>query len=377
MPNPPSPPRSAVQRPLRLATLITLVSFLLTGTLLTLFQYQQLSRMMLSTSDELFERLNIQVESELNMIYQPPSQSLNLLSLGGLPKTRTLSERLPYLKAFAQVLHDNPQLNSVYIGWPDGDYLMLRPLLVADNMTRFDAPEQASLMAWHVQNNEDGQRTVTFLFMNQELTIVEARLVADDGFDPRKRPWFIAAQKDSEQIATLPYTFFSTHQFGTTLAKRSPEGAVFGIDLTLGTLSKTLHDQKITPSSKLLIYSGDGVVIAYQDIHRLQHTAQTNDLSLKRFNELGSTVLAALAMDGYRQERRITRQLEGRRWIIQQQRIGLRGISDTYLAVLVPEDELLADAYRIRSQSVWLSLAIFLVLLPILWFADRLRRQRV
>ena len=140
-------------------------------------------------------------------------------------------------------------------------------------------------------------------------------------------------------------------------------------------LSKTLHEQRITPSSKLLIYSGDGTVIAYQDIQRLQHTAQANDLSLKRFNQLGSTLLAALAMDGYRQERRITRELEGRNWIIQQQRIGLRGIQDTYLAVLVPEDELLADAYRIRSQSIWLSVAIFLVLLPILWFAGRLRRQ--
>ena len=372
MPQNPAP-RSA-KRPFRLSALITLTTLLLSGTLLTLFQYHQLSRVMLSTSAELFERLNVQVETQLKILYQPPSQSLNLLSLGDLAKTRELSERLPHLPSFAQVLQDNPQLNSVYVGWPDGDYLMLRPLLAADNQNRFDAPEQASLMAWHVQN-ENGERSVTFLFMSQQLSIIEARLMADDGFDPRKRPWYIQAQKADEQIATLPYSFFSTRQFGSTLAKRAPNGAVFGADLTLGMLSKTLHEQRITPSSKLQIYSGDGTVIAYQDIQRLQHTAQANDLSLKRFNQLGSTLLAALAMDGYRQERRITRELEGRNWIIQQQRIGLRGIQDTYLAVLVPEDELLADAYRIRSQSIWLSVAIFLVLLPILWFAGRLRRQ--
>ena len=110
-------------------------------------------------------------------------------------------------------------------------------------------------------------------------------------------------------------------------------------------------------------------------MQRLLHTAQGSSLSLKRFNQLGSTLLATLAIDGYHQERRITREMEGRRWIIQQRRISLRGAPETYLAVLVPEDELLADAYRIRSESIWISLTICLVLLPILWFSGRIRRK--
>ena len=329
---------------------------------------------MLSTGDELFERLSLQVETQLENMYQPPSQALSLLSLGNLPHTDTLAQRLPHLQSFAQVLRDNPQLNSVYIGWPDGDYLMLRPLDVTENQNRFDAPELARWMAWHVQS-EAGQRHVTYLFINQQLDIIEARLMADDGFDPRQRPWYVEATRVNEQIVTLPYVFFSTHEFGSTLAKRAINGAVLGADLTLGKLSETLHQQKITDSSQLLIYTGDGTVLAYQDVQRLLHTAQGSSLSLKRFNQLGSTLLATLAIDGYHQERRITREMEGRRWIIQQRRISLRGAPETYLAVLVPEDELLADAYRIRSESIWISLTICLVLLPILWFSGRIRRK--
>lgn len=368
------PGRKAAGQPYRLAALITLPALLLIGALLTLFQYQQLSRVMLSTGDELFERLSLQVETQLENIYRPPSQALNLLSLSDLPNTDTLSQRLPHLQSFAQVLQDNPQLNSVYIGWPDGDYLMLRSLELANSQNRFDAPDSASWMAWHVQNEAD-QRHVTYLFMNQQLGIIEARLMADDGFDPRQRPWYTEAANANEQIVTLPYIFFSTHEFGNTLAKRAANGAVLGADLTLGRLSRTLNEQKITTSTQLLIYTGDGTVLAYQDADRLLHTAQGNGLSLKRFNQLGSTLLATLAMDGYQQERRITRELEGRRWIIQQRRVSLRGAPNTYLAVLVPEDELLAEAYRIRSESLWISLMICLVLLPILWFSGGIRRK--
>lgn len=371
---PDDPGRKSADKPYRLSALFTLTALLLTVTLLTLFQYQQLSRIMLSTGDELFERLSLQVETQLKNMYQPPSQALSLLSLGNLPHTDTLAQRLPHLQSFAQVLRDNPQLNSVYIGWSDGDYLMLRPLDVTENQNRFDAPELARWMAWHVQS-EAGQRHVTYLFINQQLDIIEARLMADDGFDPRQRPWYVEATRVNEQIVTLPYVFFSTHEFGSTLAKRAINGAVLGADLTLGKLSETLHQQKITDSSQLLIYTGDGTVLAYQDVQRLLHTAQGSSLSLKRFNQLGSTLLATLAIDGYHQERRITREMEGRRWIIQQRRISLRGAPETYLAVLVPEDELLADAYRIRSESIWISLTICLVLLPILWFSGRIRRK--
>ena len=147
---------------------------------------------------------------------------------------------------------------------------------------------------------------------------------------------------------------------------------MLGADLTLDRLSEALRQQRMTPSSELILYTSDGVVVAYQDPNRLLHTTQgSNSLEPRRFNELGSTLLATLAQDGYEQERQTIKELEGQRWVIQQQRINILGTPDVYLAVLIPEAELLSEAYRLRTLGLWLSLAISLLLLPLSWLLWR------
>lgn len=373
MPNTPGIPQ---YRPI-LALVLGVVAVLLLGLLLSLFHYEQLSKVMRNDGSKLFERVVQQVGRELDNVYRPPMQALNLLSLSPLIQTDSLAERLNYFPLLAQVLRDNPQLNSVYIGWQDGDYLMLRPLINSGSQQRFAAPERAVWMAWHI-GNDDGLRHNSYLFLNADLKVIEARMAADEGFDPRQRPWYAAAHRADQQLVTTPYVFFSTREFGTTLARGASDRAVLGADLTLERLSHTLSQQRVTPSSELILYTGDGVVIAYHDPQRLQHTARgSNTLEPRRFQELGSTLLATIAQEGYQLQRQTIRELEGQRWIIQQQRIGIPGSPDSYLAVLVPEAELLSDAYRLRRQSFWLSMAACLSLLGVTWlFCWRLRRDR-
>ncbi|WP_204128699.1 hypothetical protein, partial [Pseudomonas ogarae] len=65
------------------------------------------------------------------------------------------------------------------------------------------------------------------------------------------------------------YVFFSTHNIGTTLARRSGENAVIGADLTLATLSATLIKHRVTPSTEIALFDADGNVVAYPDSDRL------------------------------------------------------------------------------------------------------------
>ncbi len=362
--------RNAPRRYL-LAPLLGLLPTLLLGIILSLFHYQQLDRLMHADGSALFQRIVQQVSRELENVYHPPMQALNLLSLSHLVHTDNLSERMDYLPMLAQVITDNPQLNSVYTGWHDGDYLMMRPLGNPISQQRFSAPQKARWMAWHI-NTDDAGRHNSYLFLDENLRIIEARMAADEGYDPRQRPWYAAASKAEQRLITTPYLFFSTREFGTTLARANGSVAVFGADLTLDRLSETLRQQQMTPSSELILYTADGVVVAYQDPNRLQHTTQgSNSLEPRRFNELGSTLLATLAQDGFNQERQAIETLEGQRWVIQQQRIDILGTPDVYLAVLIPEAELLSEAYRLRKLGLWLSLAVSVLLLPISWLLWR------
>lgn len=350
---------------------------LLCGVGMAIFQYQQHSRIILSAGDALFSRISQQLEQDLLNLYRPPVQALNLLALSTLPDSSNLEERFAHLPKMATVLNDNPQLNSLYQGWGNGDYMMLRPLRDSSLRSRFEAPTGADWMVWHIKVEED-QRQTLHLFMDDNLSIIERRTIPDDGYDPRSRLWFKQARESEGQIITTPYIFFSTSEFGTTLARPAGPQSVIGADLTLGQLSRTLNALQITDSSELLVYDGEGTVIAYQDIYRILNAAHGSALRLKRFNELGSTLLARLAEDGYRIERQTRLVLEGQRWTVSQRRIDLHGVPDIYLAILVPETELLTEAYRIRRQSVWISLITSLVLLPLLWLTARgaLRRRQ-
>lgn len=353
----------------------TLVALTL-GVGLAIFHYQQQSKVILNTGETLFHHFSQQLETELLHLYQPPAQALNLLALSDLSSTISLEQRLNYLPQLAQVLVDNPQLNSLYQGWPTGDYLMLRPLRTPSLRTRFNAPAEAVWMVWHIQMGPGAGKTV-HLFYDEQLQILEQRELFNDGYDPRQRLWYSQARGSGAQIITTPYIFFSTSEFGTTLARPTISGSVLGADLTLGQLSHTLAKLQLTAHSQLLLYDPEGTVIAYHDIARILNVAQGTGLRLKGFNELGSTLLARLAEDGYDQERLTSLVLEGQRWTLSQSRIDLDGLPETYLAILVPERELLAEAYRIRRHSVWITLIASLVLLPLAWlFITGLTRRR-
>ncbi len=348
---------------------------LLSGISLAALQYDQHSRSILASGDSLFAHISERVQSKLYRIYLPPRHALNILALDPLIEASSLEQRQAHLPRLAQVLTDNPQLNSLYIGWDTGDYLMLRPLRTAELSESFQAPADARWMIWHINAGQLPAR-VDHIFLDADLQKLAARQPLFDGFDPRHRPWYQQARSSDTQIITTPYVFFSTNEFGTTLARQAWENAVLGVDLTLSQLSRDLADIELTPSSERLLYADDGTVIAYHDPQRLIGSRQGDPGRLRHFNELGSTLLAALARDGYQIQRQTSLRLEGREWRVLQQQLDVAGAPPIYMALVVPEDEMLADAYRIRRESVLIILLFSLLVLPLSFLLIRSRIQR-
>lgn len=368
----PSPPHadSSSWTMLAISSLLALTL----GVGLAIFHYHQQSRVILTTGETLFTHIQQQIEQDLLGLYHPPAQALNLLALGDLAASNLLEERLQQLPMLAQALEDNPQLNSLYHAWADGDYMMLRPLRSAALKARFNAPSNAAWMVWYIErgaNPDADSADATYLFLDYDLKGLEERAVTYDGFDPRHRPWFSKASAGNSHIITTPYIFFSTSEFGTTLARPTAQGGVIGADLTLDRLSHTLANLQITENSQLLLYDPEGTVIAYQDVNRILATPPGTGLRLKGFRELGSTLLARLAEDGFQQQRTLSLTLEGQRWSLSQSRLAVAGLPETYLAILVPEQELLKEAYLIRRHSVWITLTASLLILPLIWLAIR------
>ncbi|UST88686.1 HD domain-containing phosphohydrolase [Pseudomonas siliginis] len=339
---------------------------LLTGVVLGLFNYHQTTQIILSSSEKLFDRIEQDVRLDLQATYQPIRNLLSLLADTPAAQASDLEQRLPLLKPFSQSLTDNPALASLYLGYANGDFFMVRALRTPALKAQLQAPEAAAYQVWSIEHAPQGAVRSQSLFFDQALTPINRREHPQEPYDPRSRTWFSDALQQAGQITTEPYVFFSTHNVGTTLARRSGENAVIGADLTLASLSTALGKHRVTPSTEIALYDTDGNAVAYPDSHRLIVDDRTARLA--RAADLTPELNALLSSDNI--GKRL--QVNDRQWIVARTGIEEGGPKGLQLALLVPEDELLVDAFRMRWQGALITLAILLLCLPLGWVISRI-----
>ncbi len=350
-----------------ISVLFTLL-LLLTGVVLGVFNYRQTSQIIFSSSAKLFERIQQDVQQDLQRTYQPIRHLLSLLALNDATQALDLESRLRLLKPFAQALRDNPKLASLYVGYDDGDFFMLRPLRSEALKQRFDAPDNAAFQVWSIDRHATGTDS-DYLFYDGSLNPISRRQIREEAYDPRKRSWYRSAREDGGQITTAPYVFFSTAEVGTTLARRTGLTAVLAVDLTLDDLSATLAEHKVTANSEVVLMDPRGNVVAHPDSSRV--VVQKGENRLAQARDL-SPALAALLDSGSADRHSSVLELDNRRWVVSRRQLQEGGPQGLNLAMLVPEDELLADAYRIRWQGALLTLTTLLLCLPLGWLTSRL-----
>lgn len=366
-------PNTAVARERRfplhvhISVLFTLL-LLFTGVVLGLFNYQQTSRLIFSSSSTLFERIQYDVQKDLDSTYRPIRHLLSLLALHPATQADTLDERLEMLPLFVQALRDNPKLASVYLGYEDGDFFMVRPLRSDMLKQRFDVPDKAAYQVWAIDRSSAGTES-DYLFYDGSLNQLSRRQNLSEPYDPRQREWFKRARGDGGQITTAPYLFFSTQEIGTTLARRSGLTTVIGADLTLDDLSATLASHRVTQNSQVVLADSDGNAVAYPDSSRLLKEVD-GKVSLVKVSELNPALGELLAGQLSEQDAGIV-ELAKQRWAMAHRHIQEGGPQGLHLALLVPEQELLAEAYRIRWQGALITLTTLLLCLPLGWLTSR------
>ena len=368
MPKPAVPRERRFPLHVHISALFTLL-LLLTGAVLGLFNYQQTSQMIVSSSAKLFERIQHDVQQDLDSTYRPIRHLLSLLSLDPAIQGDDLDARLALLRPFVQALRDNPKLGSLYLGYDDGDFFMVRPLRSDALKQRFDAPSGAAYQVWSIDRSASGTEAY-YLFYDGSLNQLSRRQRLKENYDPRSRDWYKRARDDGGQITTAPYVFFSTEEVGTTLARRSGLTAVLDADLTLADLSATLAEHRVTANSDLVLADAEGNAVAYPDSSRLIRVEGASK-SLVKVREINPALGELL--DGELNARdQGTVELAQQRWAMAHRHIREGGPQGLHLALLVPERELLADAYRIRWQGALITLTTLLLCLPLGWLASRL-----
>ena len=341
---------------------------LLIGIALAVFNYSQTTRIILDSSQKQFNQIAQDVQQDVLNTYQPIRHALNLLALNPNAITDSFEDRMGLLQPFAQALQDNPRLSALFIGDNQGNFFLVRPLRNQAIKTRLNAPPQSAYSVWTLKRFMDPNRVESKkLFFDESLTLLEERNEPNQTYDPRQRSWFIPARASLDHTTTDPYLFFSTQEAGTTLSQRSTAKAVIGADLSLSQLSETLARHRVTPNTQIVLFDGDGRVVAYPDSEQFLTNTQATQLpEIATLNP----ALKLLTQHGTDKQQRLS---DGdRQWITSQTTINDKDSNALKLALMVPEDELLADVYQIRWEGMLMTLAILLLCLPLGWLTSRL-----
>jgi HD-GYP domain-containing protein (c-di-GMP phosphodiesterase class II) len=340
--------------------------------------YIQNRALIISASQELVQAIGGKTVAGLEAIYQPAELLIDLLAHQRLRQANNLADRMESIVYIADALQHSPSLSAIYVGYSNGDFFLLRPL--RDNATvraEFRAPADAAFLVQSIERGVGGTPRGAYVFLDSTLTAMERREVPDYAFDPRTRPWFQQALATGQQIKTAPYVFFSTGEVGVTFARRSDGGvSVVGADLTLRDLSRALQQEKLTPSSELVLFDSDGVALAYDKPERMAlDRGDRSNPGLAKVSELGSPVLSRLmeSLGAGAATSTLGLDVAGRQWQGLVSRLQVEGEPDgVYLAVLSPEDELLSRAHRISRETLLITLAIILLSIPVAWLLSRL-----
>jgi adenylate cyclase len=158
------------------------------------------------------------------------------------------------LRQLAAVLRRHPAADAAYAGYADGRMLYAgrTESLGPEQRKEFDVPSGDPIVM-RVIEGDGAERRETWRFVNVDGSLGEARTRASD-YDPRRRPWYVAALQSGAPRLTAPYRFAWSGEPGVSVGVPLPSGGgVVGFDSSLGTLSRLIVQYKITPNAVILI----------------------------------------------------------------------------------------------------------------------------
>jgi len=330
-----------------------------------------------STESELNSRITRETISEFSRLVSPAEMASRLLSFNGITQANSLAARLKHLELMREALNTSVALTSIYVGYANGDFFLLRRLQNDNDRKFFKPPEKT---AYIVQSIERQAGRGRFIYLDQNL----ATLRSDDrpdypaSYDPRSRSWYQAARLDDGLIQTAPYLFFTNGRVGTTLAKRASNAdAVVGSDILIDTLNDLLAKHKVTPGSQVVLANRLGQAIAYEDFSRaVKLSGNPEDPPvLASIAELGSPVLARLAplleKTDPENGQALTLAVDGAEWHASIRPLQNEASNPIFLVTAIPDLELMAASYTLMRRSLVVMALVILIAVPITWAMAR------
>ncbi|MBU0749707.1 MAG: phosphohydrolase [Gammaproteobacteria bacterium] len=355
------------------------VSAMLLLTVLMVYQVSTSAQQaIIAASDENAQHISQLISERVHRIVDPADATIRLLAFDPIASAQNLPARLRRLPVLARLLEQNTLMSAVFIGYPDGQFLLMRPLRDAALRARLDAPRDAAFLVQTMARERGVSGLVgRWSYYDAQLRQIDSAVRPEYRYDPRARPWYAEAAEKNTQVLTTPYVFFTTQEVGVTLSQPSEDGrAVIGMDVALTDLGREIGGLRMMPRTEIAVVDSDHRVLAYPDMSRVlvregEGGGEQGGLKLRTLADLGVPSLQAMQQQGLKEGHAHRFMAGGEEWlakVLPLESVRWRGL---HILMAIPTQELLRDVNENLRRQVWLSVALIGLLLPFGWLAGR------
>jgi len=345
-----------------LVAMAIMLGMLLLGAGLAWQGYHGISQALVAAAGDAAQQVGKTIDERARRLVDPAQSSIRLLAFN--PAAVSLDQRLERLPQLVESLKANKMLSAAYVGYPSGEFLLVRRLRDPQMLERFAAPPGSRFLVQSVSLGEGGTRVGEWRFYDPALTLLKRQAMPDYHYDPRTRPWFADASAQASTVLTRPYVFFTTREIGMTMAQRSVDGAsVIGMDVSVDDLANETRDLRMTRGTEIAVIDDQGSVVAYPDLQRvIVHDGEA--VRLSRVAELGIPSLQQVYNRLPQGTRPEVYEVDGATWYgMRVQLTNLAG-QDLQVLIAVPAQELLASAREVLfRQMLWTAMLMAVLLL--------------
>lgn len=340
------------------------VLVLLIGGAILAIGYKGSNDALTAALEEQFETLGVMMRERARRLVEPVQSQLAILSYDQVTVASDLSTRLTRLPVLAAVLDSNSTSRNLYIGYPNGEFLLMRKIDSEELRARLELNETTAYLVQTLTLDNDGDMIGEYRFYDADLHLQDVQLRPDYVYDPSERPWYQASANTDAPVTSAPYAFFTTGEIGITVSQRSASAAsVVGLDATLDQLANEVQNLRLTPGTEVAIAEEDGTLIAYPDLFQVVQSTPDGEVDRQHIGSLASPVLGAVAeklgLSGG--NRRGKMMANGRQWIVSSRPMDLGMGNNVRLLFAVPTDQLFsATRAIIRDQGLVVLLLLLL-----------------
>ena len=354
----------AITYPLLLLALVLGVALLLGGLAVTGTK-RSTNALLSRITDQATERMRLAVVSNLEEPRRLVNLNAQLIRQGVLDPTdvRTM------IPAFAAQLDSFTGIGAILVS-NENEETMWVERAPAGNVVAIYIPTEADGQCVEWLLEEDGTKSDTKL--------------GSYPYEPRKRPWHIAAVEGPPQGAWTPLYLWATtadpKPIGTGRSKvvRDDSGAfkaILDVGFTVELLSEYLRNVEVTPNGKVfvidetgrLVATGDPEIPVSMDDERVL-AADSDEAIIAK----AASAIAKVAQEtgGEKFVHSAATMRDGEYYLIDAERLGLDWAPDWTMVTAIPESDLLAQVREVRSRMIfWGACVVVIAVIAGLLFA--------